>query len=408
VMDWQAVLPVERQEIIVVSKFKKKHTIDPVAIDPTTGQPFFVIFVNNTNPNLGDGTFENPFANLTNLDNVISAENAAMDGNTIYVFTGDGSSTGMQGGSMQLQFGNRLLGSANSHQFQTTKGLLTVPAFTTVKPNVQGQSTGGNANHIIRLASNCEVSGLNINYPTFSAAGHGWACITALISVTNTNVNNNNLVNENFGVQIPIASANFTFGPQSVTNNTVSGHGAGIGISFPNAINGIITIANNVVRDNPNSPGIVCSMNGGTIYNITDNVVEDSLQGISCNEVNVGNFPQRAHLIGNTVNNTTGSSFSLATENDLGQQFTCIVEDNVFINEGAQSVIQTDAADSNICVRFNNNTGYPSQFAGNPYLIDGAAGGTIQLETPLNNFPQPATMNNVSNEPACFCGPPCD
>lgn len=401
VMDWQAVLPVERQEIIVVSKFKKKHTVDPVAINPATGQPFFVLFVNNTNTALGDGTYENPFSNLTSLDDPISAENAALDGNIIYVFTGDGSSTGMSGGNMQLNPGNRLLGSANSHPFQTTQGLLTVPALTATKPNVQGPNT----NHIILMASDCEVSGLNISFPTFTATGNGMACITALATVSNVNVNNNNVVNETYGIALPLSNAGgrHTSGSVIIANNTSSGHGNGFAYTLPNSFDGTLTLVNNVATNNVNgTTGWAIALSRGITCNLFDNVVEGTPNGFNCLDFNAGVVPQSCTLKGNTTNNTSGYGFLLEA-NVASKLVTYIVDGNTFINTGVQSRIVTNAA-TTICARFNNNVGYPSQVVGNPFLINAASGGTIQLEAPLNNFPQPSTSGTTS-EPACFCAP---
>jgi len=439
VMDWQAVLPVERQEIIVVSKFKKNKTIDPVAIDPTTGQPFFVVFVNNTNPNLGTGTYEDPFQNLTNNDNATSAENFSTDGNIIYVFAGDGSSTHMSGGNMFLSDSQRLLGSANAHPFQTTKGLLTVPALTTLIPHIQGQATGMTPGNIINLANRNEVSGFDISFPTFTATTDNWACIngvpTSNTPLINANINYNNLVNQTYGVilgaapstPLPLPSPpplGVATGTIILANNTSSGHGnsstAAQGGSYfiQSAQDANITIVNNIAQNDVNgAEGIFVEGFGNVNATITGNIVKGEsgtntflCSGIHCIDGGGTGQPSRFNIQRNTVDTTTQASFVLHGTPFVPTLTTFIVEHNVFINAAVQSVIRSQNNDSTLCVRFNNNKGYPTQVVGIPYRMGKGGGtfGTFNLEVPMNNYPQPQLDTISSLLPACSCGAPCD
>ncbi len=139
------VQPVDRNEIIPVGK----TDVLSAAIDPATGKPYFFLFVNNTSHSLG--TFESPYATL------IDAQNASSPNTAIYVFSGDGTSMGMNAG-ITLQQGQMLLGSGIGHSFPTTLGSVSIPAFTSAMPVI----TNTAAAPVVTLSSNNVVSGLYI------------------------------------------------------------------------------------------------------------------------------------------------------------------------------------------------------------------------------------------------------
>ena len=80
--------PVGRQEIIVIDKTRK----NTVAIDPATGLPYFFVFVDNTGSS--NGTYESPYHSLA------QAQDNSSPNDIIYVFPGDGTTTGMDSGNL--------------------------------------------------------------------------------------------------------------------------------------------------------------------------------------------------------------------------------------------------------------------------------------------------------------------
>lgn len=140
----RALQRVDRNEIIPVDKKRRKS----VAINPDTGQPYFFWFVDNTSHS--NGTFESPFNTL------LAAQDSSHPFDIIYVFPGDGSYTGMNLG-IALQNNQKLLGSANSYRFSTTKGNVTVPAFSTSKPLITNSSSS-----VVLTANNNEIGGMHI------------------------------------------------------------------------------------------------------------------------------------------------------------------------------------------------------------------------------------------------------
>jgi trimeric autotransporter adhesin len=114
--------PVGRQEIIVIDKVRK----NTVAIDPATGQPYFFVFVDNTSHS--NGTYESPYHSLA------QAQNNSSPNNIIYVFPGDGTTTGMDSG-ISLKANQKFWGSGISHLLQTSQGMISIPAQSSSLPN---------------------------------------------------------------------------------------------------------------------------------------------------------------------------------------------------------------------------------------------------------------------------------
>lgn len=343
VMDWLAVLPVDRQEIIVVDKYKKKQVIDPVAIDPATGNPFYVIFVDNTNPGIGDGTFENPFSYLTHNDAAGSpnAQDNSFANNTIYVFPGDGTNA-RQAAGMVLPFeGQRMLGSAIPHTYVTTDGVLTIPAQSTKTPFITG--TVNLDDGVAVNFNNCEVSGFNIAMQTPFPAGNqafrttGVACINVgngdiNADVLNVIVTNNSCVNETYGINLGTADASTVQGNVIINNNICSIHAGnggavGGGISIRATKNATIQIANNQLTCNP--------FTSLPVARGIDLTLSDQVQAVVQN---------------NIVNSTTdaGVSITWLSPTNSGLTGTAVVQNNTISNTGTQGISVTSQARATI------------------------------------------------------------
>ncbi len=139
---------VGRQEIIVIDKVRK----NTVAIDPATGLPYFFVFVNNTSHS--DGTYESPYHSFAQAQ----ANSSPYD--IIYVYPGDGTTTGMDSG-IALQPNQKLWGSGISHSIKTSQGTVSIPAQSSSAPTITNTdiNTDGNA---ITLATNNAISGFII------------------------------------------------------------------------------------------------------------------------------------------------------------------------------------------------------------------------------------------------------
>ncbi len=140
--------PVGRQEIIVIDHTRKNS----VAIDPATGLPYFFVFVDNTSSS--NGTYESPYSSFA------QAQDNSSPNNIIYVFPGDGTTTGMDSG-ISLKANQKFWGSGVNHSIQTSQGTISIPAQSSSSPTITNTNidTEGNA---ITLASNNAISGFTI------------------------------------------------------------------------------------------------------------------------------------------------------------------------------------------------------------------------------------------------------
>lgn len=161
----QAFQPVQRQEIIVIDHKKTKSP----AIDPRTGHPYSFLFVDNIS-STSFGTYENPFSTLK------EAQSYSNPGDKIYVFPGNGTSSGMDQGIV-LKNRQALWGASVSHGLLTTQGAFAIPAQASYMPMIT--FTLGSA---VTLANDNEVSGLNIANSTKGIFGK---------NITNANINRN-------------------------------------------------------------------------------------------------------------------------------------------------------------------------------------------------------------------------
>lgn len=110
----RALQPVDRHEIIPEAK---EHNLSR-AINPATGKPWYFWFVDNTSSSAG--SYESPFPTL------LDAQNSSRSNQVIYVFPGDGTTTGMDSGIV-LKEAQMLLGASVAHPIITTKGTVIIP-----------------------------------------------------------------------------------------------------------------------------------------------------------------------------------------------------------------------------------------------------------------------------------------
>ena len=269
----RALQRVDRFEIIPIDSKRKKTT----AIDPATGNPYVFWFVNNTSHSAG--TFESPFKTLA------AAESASSPYDVIYVFPGDGTSTGMSTG-ITLQNNQKLFGASVVQTLPTTLGTIQIPTFASLQPVVTNTNSTGVID-VVLVQNNNEISGLCLN------GGNG-----DTIGQVNSSINN-----------------------LTVANNTILNGGSGNGITLNNA-SGFVTIANNNVN-NFQGDAIQVTNTGvqNAVYSITDNLLiqDDGTYGINLSLIDCSNTS--TFISGNTIlptfwgiwadmNNTTAANVS--------------------------------------------------------------------------------------------------
>lgn len=248
----RALQPVDRQEIIVLSK----KTYNPVARDPSTGNPYHVVFVDNTSSSAG--TYENPYHSFAQV------EENSLPSDIIYVFPGDGTTTHMDSG-ISLKPSQKFWGSGVNHPLSTTLGTISIPAQSSTSPIIKNENpeTLGNT---ITLATNNAISGFTISTTTNDAI-YGADCQnlevssclfedirTYTIEATSTgdasiSIANNQFVNNTNGVNLTLnGTSSLTFSNNTFAHQTATSENPIEISSTSNVLN--ILIENNLFDDN--------------------------------------------------------------------------------------------------------------------------------------------------------------
>lgn len=384
---------VDRREIIPVKVEKKVVTLvtPPQVALNTSGQPIDLVFVNNTNPSSGDGTFEDPYNQL------LSAEGGSSPGDIIYVSQGDGTTNGMSEGFV-LQDNQEMYGSGNGFTLQSLQGPIFVPARTPGAPQITN-TLGGNT---LTLANNNVVNGFWIFNPSTNGIFGN--------NIENGTISNNTISNYGAGILLMDSGGSFL-----ITSNTLSSSNptpivADEGIYF-NDTNGqmaTVHISNNTVTGyyggirsfGLNGSMVTATIENNTVSNALDigidvslfddsfgdtQVVNNVVNGTPINGIIVftgtGSFQEGA-IIGNQVFNCTGSGILTGTGN--GGFLSVDVQSNLLTgnaNPGfkAETSISPPGGDV-LCLRLNYNesdTGFEVHNLG--------ATTTLYLEPPLDN-----------------------
>ncbi|MBX3719983.1 MAG: inverse autotransporter beta domain-containing protein [Parachlamydiales bacterium] len=226
----RSVQPINRFEIIPVDRKKAKSK----AIDPSTGKPYVFWFVNNTSHS--KGTFESPFPTL------IAAQNASGPNDVIYVFPGDGTSTGMDAGIV-LKNNQRLYGAGLGYTLSTATGQMSIPPLAVGLPKL----TASLGSSVVTVADNNFISGLHITADA-NVVFNGSYCIGSFSGTTR------NLF---------------------VSQNTLIANNGAAGI-IPNMPTAEVTILSNTIHsaDDQGTFGVyLANTSGGGFYNIADNTI---------------------------------------------------------------------------------------------------------------------------------------
>ncbi|MBI2743775.1 MAG: right-handed parallel beta-helix repeat-containing protein [Chlamydiales bacterium] len=333
------VQPVGREEIIVVGREKK----DAVATDPATGEPLFFVFVENTSSS--DGTYESPYPTLA------LAQANSKPGDIIYVFPGNGTTTGMDSGIL-LKADQKFWGSGVGHSIQTSQGTISIPAQSSSSPIITNTNidTDGNA---ITLASNNVISGFTIsssmNDAIFGPDSQNLEVSSCTFENTNTfaieatfsndasiSVMNNQFLNNTNGIHLVLNGASTL----AISSNTFQGQTS---ISEP--------------------PIAVALDSAPTSATFENNVFNDNETG-SVNISYNGTAATELTFIKNTfTNNRTGSASTLGSNivlNANGNTVTsCNIDlvENTFSGNSADSLyIHTSGAITDLNVAASGNT----------------------------------------------------
>ena len=350
--------PVDRNDIIVLDRHKKLEIFK--AINPATNQPYFFWFVDNTSHS--NGTFESPFNTLA------AAQNASSVNDVIYVFAGDGTTTGLSSGIV-LKDNQQLLGSGANVQITTTQGLLTIPQMTPQFPHL----TNTTAAFVVKLANNNSVSGLEIDGTAFSGSN----AIDGTALITNANISHNLILTGSGGNGIKFLS-NRILGAINISNCSILGVDNAsntFGMFFSDVSNGIVNISNNLISGVNSNSGLARGIdvetfdslpNGTFTLLIMDNILSSQTSTSSGSfraaPIHIGNnftaggvgVTLSTSLIGNAI---SVPSALPAFAGFYAQQFTNLGSFNLFVSSNTVTSTSTTLPGYRI-----NNYGNTAQF----------------------------------------------
>jgi hypothetical protein len=350
------------------------------------------IFVNNTNPMSGTGTFANPYNTLA------AAQLASGPGDVIFVFVGDGTSNGMNAGFV-LKDNQKLIGSGLP-LITNTSGNGIELANNNVVSGLHIDSTAGWGIHGTGIAATSLTGNLVTN--PLSQGGIGIFDSTKQIQIENSTIQNgggsiNGIDIENHGTTIATVTVQdnivtnflegiviFGFDSSTVTshvlNNDVSTTtSAGIDVDAFDLSNSTTTIKNNTVHDNAQN-GII-TFSGVATINPSQAILHATIQS-------------------NIITNCGLEGLVIATGNK-GQQVAFVTQNQLSGNGGVSGVIAetslTATPGDKLCLRLNHNT------SSTGFFLQNFTGNTFNLETPVGNVGTLTTSGTITPEPAGFC-----
>ena len=364
---------VERQEIIVVGHTKKKSA----AIDPTTGQPFNFVFVNNTSHS--NGTYESPYPTLA-----LAQANSKID-DIIYVFPGDGTTRGMDAG-ITLKLNQKFWGSGIAHALQTSQGSFIIPAQSTSAPQMTNTAGDG-----ITLAPINQISGFILT----DAEGNG---------INGTSLENMDISDCAIdGCQSDQIHLEYSGTSGIAALNRLTLTDGGINALFINSTTSstACTINNCIIQDTNNS-SVDATFANQAIFNFTNNTVERTVS----NSTITFNGPSTLVASGNTFNDNTSINIAplsiIAGANPLSATITNNVMSGNTCGGIHFALNNTDSAQLTINGNTftNNGIGSIGSFGAALFMDpNGTSSGNCQLDLTNNTF-----SNNTGASVYCSNG----
>ncbi len=359
--------PVARQEIIVIDKIRK----NTVAIDPATGRPYFFVFVDNTSSS--NGTYESPYHSFT------QAQDNSSPNDIIYVFPGDGTTTGMDSG-IALKANQKFWGSGISHPLQTTQGTISIPGHSSSSPTITNTNihTEGNA---ITLATHNAISGFTMTSANNDAI---YGTDPQSLEVSSCTFD---------GTQLFTIEATFSDNASiSLTNNQFLNNTNGISLT----LNGTSTLdCSNNTFNNQSSPFefplLITAANNAFTANIENNSFNNNETGsIFFALTNV----QKANI--NILNNTMTNSRS-GTRETLGSNIVIYPNDTI---NNCSIVLNDNTVSGNLQNSFYVHTtgGFTTlNITASENTMSDNGGGALIFGSECSHFTFNATNNTLSN-----------
>ena len=333
--------PVVKNEIIPVATKKNKSP----AINPATGQPYTIFFVNNLSHSAG--TYESPFATLA------AAEAASGPNDIIYVYPGDQTTTGLSSG-ITLKNGQQLLGSTINQTLMIKGGSI---VLTAQDPGNNAPLLSNGAGAVVTLGGNNVVSGLYIQNtagPGILASGSSNATLRQnYIQGSNTIYN---------GIELDNVAGTVT-----VSSNTISHQGTCVNIDNSSPIsNASYLFTNNTFQSEAGNYGFnIAYTEGANNYFLSSNnnlyAADTAGINISCSNT-VANAPHLFDITNCTIGTDDNYAVKLVLNNDSIAQLNI---ENAVINS-SNGVYTITNNQSQLSTTISNNAFNVYEYAFEP------------------------------------------
>jgi len=375
--------PVQRNWRVAVERYGTGATVPIDVINPATGKPYFVDFVNNAAPAGGDGTFEHPF-------NYFNFPNGLPQADIIVVERGNSTYANPYDGTIKL-FNNQLLlgeGAANVAPIQmsaayggcSVNGLFSLP-FIDGSGN-QPFVTNGTITPIVTLANNNEVAGFNFINATGPAISG--------TNISNFNLHDNEITgNAGGGIILTNVSgtstviSNINQGVTDYNPGPLAGNNAAGGLYVSSGPGGLsnLLLTNVNFSSSPLPPaanplqelfGISLNATNGPLTTVLTNIVANgNVNGIVLNATNGQTLTATDPGITADSNSNDGLLITASTGGAVNVNFTAGQFNDNLVN-GIQSLI--DGAGSTSTQTFTNtfitnSTGKAPQQVGYQFAV---------------------------------------
>lgn len=329
----------QRFEIIPTTSHKKRGR----ALSSVTGLPLKFIFVDNTSHSAG--TFESPYPTLA------QAVAASAAGDVIYIFPGNGTSTGLNTSTTLKNF-QSLVGSGAPFEVLTRFGKINIPQLSAQLPQIA--VTGSSA---VQVNNYNTISGLSIQA---TATGSGIAGIAGGF-ITNLTVENCTIaVSGNGGGGTPLCISAVVQNDILIQKNNLFNSGTGgpsgaviLNLGSAGSSQSNVTISRNFLSSTTATQGIVCQTQGQAFMNL---LIEQNVSILTTSTSQVINFTISAQdstsMYGTIRNNTISTSSNI----DAGISCSAINSANAFFDI-ANNIISTPVFPSSGVLLLSNTTG---------------------------------------------------
>jgi trimeric autotransporter adhesin len=357
---------VGRQEIIVIDSVKESVP----AIDPTTGLPYFFVFVDNTSHSAG--TYESPYHSLA------QAQDGSSPNDIIYVFPGDGTTKGMDSGIF-LKANQKFWGSGIDHSLQTSQGMISIPAQSSSFPTITNTNyeTDGN---VITLATNNAISGFVITSAIYDAI---YGVDPQSLDVSYCTMKNNST----YAIEAYFSGDAFV----SLTNNQFSNNANGISLTLDGT--STVVCLDNTFTDQTSvsSFPIEIAANSNTFTaQIQNNIFDSNTTGGIL--FHLDNVISADMIVTNNMmtNNGTGSMSTLGSSfviisNGTNEYCSITLTGNAFSGNGSDALyLHTSGRFTTLQATVSENT------------ISDNEGSGLVFATPVDIFTLVATNNTIS------------